>query len=278
MPSLRGFSLPRSPTGRASILPAPPWHYSGELLTVEYRTSPDRVAELLPDPLQPADEDPGAVAFLVADWQSWSDGGEELLDPVRAQYREAFFVVRCKYQGKHFSRCVYIWVDRDFALVRGHHQGYPKKLGSVALTRPVTVGRAGPRLEPGAKLAGTLAAGDRRLADAVVTLTAPSPTAGFVNALAMLHNRWMPAVESDGKDALDELVTMSATDVEVGSTWAGEPELCLYDSPTEEHFRLEPLEMIGGYWRNVGMTWRGGTTLERRSSPTPAVRENRSSQ
>ncbi len=44
---------------------------------------------------------------------------------------EAFVVVRCKYRGEHYSRCVYIWVDKDFAMVRGHHQGYPKKLGAI---------------------------------------------------------------------------------------------------------------------------------------------------
>src|SRR5207247_3608451 len=43
-----GFFYPRTATGRSSLLPPPPWHYSGDLLTVEYRTDPARVAELLP--------------------------------------------------------------------------------------------------------------------------------------------------------------------------------------------------------------------------------------
>ena len=58
-------------------------------------------------------------------------------------------VVRCRYEGETYSRCVYIWVDKDFALARGWYQGYPKKLGSIWMTRPVTVGRAGPRLGAG---------------------------------------------------------------------------------------------------------------------------------
>src|SRR2546421_7787655 len=136
---LRGFMPPRSPEGRASIIPPPPWHYSGDVLTIEYRTDPGSVAGLLPDPLEPADEDPDAVAVIFADWQSCSDTFEELLDPVRSQYRESFVVVRCTFRGEHYSRCVYIWVDKDFALVRGWHQGYPKKLGSIWMTRPVEV-------------------------------------------------------------------------------------------------------------------------------------------
>ena len=132
----RGFMFPRSATGRASLLPPPPWHYSGAMLTLEYRTDPEAVAELIPPGLEPADEDPGAVAVIWADWQSCSDTFEEILDPVRAQYREVFFVIRCKYRGRHYSRCAWIWVDSDYAMVRGHHQGYPKKLGSIFLTRP----------------------------------------------------------------------------------------------------------------------------------------------
>src|SRR5438552_6423959 len=171
---MKGFMPPRSPEGRASIVPPPPWHYSDDVLTIEYRTDPARVAALLPAPLEPADEDPGAVAVVFADWQSCSDTFEELLDPVRAQYREAFVVVRCAFRGELYSRCVYIWVDKDFALARGWHQGYPKKLGSIWMTRPVTVGKAGPRLEAGGRVGATLSAGDRRLVEERFAIPGPS--------------------------------------------------------------------------------------------------------
>ena len=74
--------------------------------------------------------------MIWADWQSCSSSREELLDPVRSQYKEAFVVVRCSFEGQTYSRCVYIWVDKDFAIGRGIHQGYPKKLGSMWQTRP----------------------------------------------------------------------------------------------------------------------------------------------
>ena len=137
MSELLGFAPPLTATGRTALVPPPPWHYSGDLLTVEYRTDPERVRALLPADLELAEEDPGAVAFLWADWQSCSDGGEELLDPARSQYKEAFVVVRCRFEGRTYSRCVLIWVTTDFAIARGVHQGYPKKLGSISMTRPI---------------------------------------------------------------------------------------------------------------------------------------------
>ena len=246
----------------SSLVPEPPWHYSGDMLTVEFRADPAAVAELLPEPLYLAEEDPGAVAVVWADWQSCSDGFGELLDPERAQYKECFVVVRCRYRGQHYSRCVYIWVDKDFAMVRGHVQGYPKKLGDIWMTRPVTVGRAGPRLEPDGRFGATCSATGRRLVEAQFTITGPSDDAGFVNALPMVHHRFMPAIESDGTDSLAELVTMRGYDTEIGPAFTGEAEIEFFDSPVEELTRLAPREMIAGYWRNVGTSWNGGTTLE----------------
>ena len=239
---------------------------------MEYRTDPARVAELLPAPLQPAPEDPGAVALIWADWQSCGDGGAELLDPVLAQYRECFAVVRCSFAGRIYSRCVYIWVDADFALVRGLYQGYPKKLGSVHQTRPHPFGLAAPRIAPGGRFAGTLAAADRRLAQAVVTLRAEAPGNGFVNAHPMAHHRWLPSIEKGAAASVDELISSATASFEGGPAWRGDAELELFESPTEELASLEVRQIIGGYYRQVGLSWDGGTLLAGRTRPPPGTR------
>lgn len=258
---MAGFLFPRTPSGRSSLIPAPPWHYSGEMITVEYRTDPERVAELLPGGASLAEDDPGAVALIWADWQSCGDDFEELLDPVRSQYKECFAVVRCRWEGEIWSRSPFIWVDKDFALVRGYHQGYPKKLGEIWMTRPVEVGKAGPRLAEGGSFGATLTVAGRRIAQAGLTLQRPARTPGFVNSHPMLHNRYWPAIESDGSASMDELVTMRGYDAEIADVWAGEARLEVFESPTEELHLLEPLEMIGGFYHRVGVSWRRGTTL-----------------
>lgn len=262
---MSGRYYPRTATGQSSILPPVPWHYSGELITIEYRSDVDAVKSLLPEGLELADDDPGAVAAIWADWQSCSDDFNEILDPVRGQYKEMFIVIRCKYRGKTYSRCAFIWVDKDYAILRGQHQGYPKKIGSIHQSRPVVVGKAGPRLETGGTFGLTLAAYDRRLAQGRFTITGAAQQPGFVNAHPMLHHRWYPAIEFDGTDSLSEVVTMSGYDAERGRCFTGEAELVYFDSPVEELSCIAPKEIIAAYWHEVGVSWKAGTTLERRT-------------
>lgn len=262
MTELKGFLAPKTPTGKSAIIPEMPWHYSGTLLTVEYLTDPVNVRAILPPELELADEEPGAVALIWADWQSCSDDFEELLDPDRSQYMETFVVVRCKYEGVTYSRCVAIWVTKDFAMARGWFQGYPKKLGSMHSTRVYNRGKATPTLEAGAKFGASLAAYDHRLASAKVTLTGPVESNGFVNGHKMLHNRWVPSITPGAGNSLDQLITMGGVDLDLGQAWGGTAELTLGDSQWDELGSILPVEKIlGGYFREVGTTFNGGTLV-----------------
>ena len=148
---LSGYSLPRSPEGRASLVPPPPWHYVGDFLVIEYWADPDAVAGVLPPGLEPYADDPGRAAALFVDWQSCTSGQAELLDPARSQYKEFFIVVNATLDGELITSCPYIWVDQDFALVRGWIQGFPKKLGSIQMTRTFGLDcLADPGIKPGA--------------------------------------------------------------------------------------------------------------------------------
>lgn len=264
---MSGFMPPLTPSGRSAIVPSMPWYYSGALLTVEYRTDPKNVFALLPEGASLVEDDPGAVALIWADWQSCSEGGEELLDPIRSQYLETFAVVRCQYEDKIYSRCVLIWVTKDFAIARGWFQGYPKKFGSIHMTRVFNHGKATPRLAPGAKLGASLSAYDHRLATAVLTLREPVESNGFVNGHPMLHNRTMPSITGEGL-SLNQLVTMSGKDADLGQAWRGEAELQLADSQWDELDSVLPVrEIIAGYYREVGVTFAGGSLLVDNSEP-----------
>jgi acetoacetate decarboxylase len=233
-----GYTAPLSPDGRAGIVPPPPWHYSGDFLVIEYRADPAAVAGLLPRELDPA-EDAGGVAAIFADWQTCSDDGHELLDPLLGQYKEFFVVVACRYQGQPASRCVYIWVDRDFAMYRGWIQGFPKKLGSIHMTRLYPVGRATPRLQAGARFGATCTAGSREIARAVVTLRRVSKEGPVVSAPAMHNTRHFPAYDAP-IPAVFELVRAGGRDREISDVWEGDAELAFGSRTIEELNALAP--------------------------------------
>jgi acetoacetate decarboxylase len=245
-----GYSLPLSPHGSASLVPRPPWHYVGDFLVIEYWAEPDAVAAVLPPGLEPLAEDPGRAAALFVDWQSASEGGAELVDPVRSQYREFFIVVNATLDGQAVTTCPYIWVDRDFALVRGWIQGFPKKLGSIWMTRTFGLpGAADPGVRAGATFAGTLAAADRRLAQATVTLERVSAAGPTHNEPRRVNVRHFPRLAAGAHDspAVHELVAATSRDRVISEIWEGSATLELLDAPGEEHAALAPIRTGRGF-------------------------------
>jgi hypothetical protein len=57
------------------------------------------------------------------------------------------------------------------------------------------------------------------------------------------------------------LIASGSSSFEAGQAWVGDVDFNLYESPTEELARLEVEEVIGGYYRQVGVVWNGGSTL-----------------
>jgi acetoacetate decarboxylase len=248
--SLRGYTVPRTPEGRASLVPAPPWHYVGDFLVIEYWADPDAVAAVLPAGLEPYPDDPGRAAALFVDWQSCSAHGGELLDPARSQYKEFFLVVNAFLADEHVTTCPFIWVDRDFALARGWIQGFPKKLGSVWMTRTFGLDcLADPGVRPGAVFGGTCAAYDRRLAEGTVTLERVSETGPTHNDPPLVNVRHFPRLAAGRHDdpAVHELVRARSTDRAISSIWEGSATLELHGAPHEEHAALAPMRVGKGF-------------------------------
>ncbi len=170
--SLQGWSLPLSPAGTAALVPPPPWHFSGEALGVDFITDPAAVAAVLPAGIEPSGD--GSASFVFGDWSSSAEQDPRLAaDPARGQYREAYAMVYGRLDGRDIAWLPYIWVDNDLSIARGLIQGSPKKAGSIAISRAVLIGRGGPRLEPGATLAGHASCLGRRLASGSVLLDGP---------------------------------------------------------------------------------------------------------
>jgi acetoacetate decarboxylase len=230
------------------------------VLMVEYRADPAAASSFLPRALT-GSASTGLAAAIFGDWQSCSAGGAELLDPVRSQYREFYIALACQLGGQPVARCPFCWVDKDFSLVRGLIQGYPKKMGSIAMTRAFAVGDATPGLMKGGQFAGTLAASDRRLVEARVTLERPNDPPALMLA-PLIHTRYFPAWDP-AEPATEELVAGGSSAQAVADAWSGSAELTFFDSPTDDLALLAPIEILGGYRFSFAETLNGGKLVSR---------------
>ncbi len=255
--TLQGWSLPLSPDGTASLVPPPPWHFSGDALAVDYHGDPAAFAAVLPEGMTPTEA--ADATFVFFDWSSASEHDPRTAaDPARGQYREAYVVVHALLDGQRCARVPYIWVDNDLSLARGLVQGFPKKLGSIAISRPVALGRGGPRLDAGHTHAAHVASLGRRLAHATVTLTGRAPDGHVPKAmrLPIWHTRHVPDL-AGGPPLVHDLARNVLTEFACADTWIGEATLTIHESEHEALHQLAPVEVLGGYRTTIAMTITG---------------------
>jgi acetoacetate decarboxylase len=254
MTMLTGYTLPRTPKGASSLVPAPPWHYVGNVLAVEYETDPEKAAAFLPRGLSLLS---GQCAVYFIEWQYAGDTGKDYLDPVVSQYRETILLLSARYQDRPMAYCPFIWVDQDKALMRGLIQGWPKQMGETWITRSYDLlSKAAPGNGSGAMLGAALSVGGRRQAEAVVTLetettSLPSPT--FAGSALV---RYFPNLVQGSHDrpAVHELVQLKSRDVKLSPVWKGKASLTIHDHPHNEFHDLEPVRVLSGYKFTVALT------------------------
>ena len=222
---LQGWTLPQSPTGRSAIVAAPPWHYSGEIIAVDFTAPVDAVAALLPEGMTPAPD--GAASVVFADWCSASDNDERVLaDPGVGQYHEAYVVLHAIRGDKKVGRVPFIWVDSELSLLRGQIQGFPKKLGQIAMTRPVELGKGGVRKAPGARFAAHATSHGRRVLSASVAIEGAADRLPRAATLPLVHTRVFPAIDRP-EPAVHELQFGSIAYFQCGTIHTGPGTLAL---------------------------------------------------
>ena len=240
--TLKGYTVPRTPEGRSSLVPYPPWHYVGAFLVVDYWADPEKAVAFLPEGIDPH-PDPGRCAFVAADWQSCSEGGDELVDPSRSQYKEVFVVCSGLLDGEEVTVCSYIWVDRDFALTRGWIQGFPKKLGSIWITR--SFGLGGPadpgwsRAPASARRAPPTSGASRRRRSRSSTRRRAARSTTRRRSSTSATSRGSPQ-GSTTRPAVHELVRAVSRDRSASEVWEGSATLELFGARARGGRRARP--------------------------------------
>ncbi|MCJ0949971.1 acetoacetate decarboxylase family protein [Rhodococcus sp. ARC_M8] len=248
----RSFTAPFTATGRAATMPAPPWHFAGWTLNVEFEFEASTAEPFVP-PAAGKAVGVGAVHFGY--WQASTDG-RELLDPVLSQYRETFVVLQIERpDGSQANYCPFIWVDQGTSLVRGLLQGLPKKLGSTWLTRslPIEHPSAAP-LRAESKMGASLAVQDRRLIEARAELTgAAGQPLGFMARPTIGAVGWADLRKSDEYPELT-FIRADVRDRVEGGWYEATATLDVLPHPNEEIANLGGITATNANVGSVGFT------------------------
>lgn len=259
---MQGYSVPFSPGGTAEIVGGIPWSFGVDILSIQYRTDPDAIAALLPEPLEPSGEQPDVAYVWFGDWQGLWAGHEDMLEvnPERCLYTECLIGVRCSYEGVEGHRVVYIWVDKDFSLARGWFMGFPKKIGSVYMG---TRNRHLHALNPAMRACGASSrygahceSHGERLVTASITVTEQIGPQNLPKPFGteLFHTLHFPSADVDGnaKPLLHQLIRTVSSDLSFGEIWSGEGQLTYHSALFEEHTAIAPDEILGAYIIPVG--------------------------
>jgi hypothetical protein len=248
---LRGFTPPYTPRGLAALVPPPPWHYAGFVVSVEFACDPRTAQSYLPPSLGEAT---GLGAVHFADWQATTDGWE-LEDPVQAQYKETIVVLEFLRASGTANFCPLIYVDQDVSMLRGLLQGWPKKMGSTWLTRslPLEHPAAAP-LRKGSRLGASLAVKDRRLIEARLELTGHASESIGILARPTVGISGFPDLTSPQAPPAHRHLEAKVEGRVNGAGMAAKAELTFLPVPREELADLGPRSVLRASAGFVGLT------------------------
>lgn len=286
---LRGYSLPFSPSGRASLLPEPPYHTGRLAVAIHFRADPERVAAFIPDPLTPGPtSDQGFVMFLdhvMPGDRLARDGGP--LNEAQTTFREVMLGIPCELDGVPTTLLAATWVDRDWAVIMGWLWGSPARLADIQMTRydPWNAFVPGPAIGQEIRLQAERY-GELVMRGSVTIDRQGSDDEPFFRTIRrerqnrrhVVGIRYLPDLSQPaGPPLVYQITTEEHEDTRAGDIWSGDATLEFGDTQLEDLSALGPIEPIGGHVTTGGFTSGGLTVLHdyRQAATDSAPRRDR---
>ena len=260
---MKPFTHFLTPMGRGSVVEEGPWHYGIDYISVYYRGDVDSLQKLLPSKLRVVD---GTAVAYVSEFVSLSEKNPDAtyLDPAQTIYREAGIGVMCRYGEKKGVFFPFMWVDRDWAMIRGWLNGYPKKIADeIAMTRFHIHNKLAQSPDVGVKMAGYCTRHGTRLMKVWIKIEKKGKADDLIKFGSTFGFRHFPKTH-ESQTGVAELVEVIKTNMRVSDVWIGEGGVELGESiPSEELELARPLEIIKAAHYKAGFTIEGAITLEK---------------
>jgi acetoacetate decarboxylase len=216
--------------------PRPPYRfYNREYIIISYRTDPEALAAVIPEPLQMAEPIVKYEFIRMPDSTGFGD------------YTESGQVIPVTYQGKHGSYVHSMYLDDDAPIAGGREiWGFPKKLASPKISHEgdVIIGT----LHYGSQLCASASMGYKhQVLDTCATAKL---------ALAMQAPNYLLKIipHVDATPRVLELVRYHLEDIDIKGAWASPAALQLYQHVMADVARLPVLEVVSALHFTANLT------------------------
>ncbi|MBW2444379.1 MAG: acetoacetate decarboxylase family protein [Deltaproteobacteria bacterium] len=234
------------PTPDAYSMPAlsglygkPPFEYrDAKQMTVQFRTDPAVLRDLVPPPLTPNED---ATVFVSS---------AEFLSSGFGRYLEAHVFTHATFEDRLVNFSLYLVLDSDVAIGAGREiWGFPKKLGRLTLDMKDDVVRT------------TVERGGCTIIEAAVHLAELGSEEDLGGTPEWVAHRFIPNVSLSAPPDIDQLTSTTLTNVVTHDVYTGGATLAFGSSPAD---RLEVIpihEITGGSYINYRFTLGDGKVI-----------------
>lgn len=273
---LRGASTPFTPSGLAALGRSTDLGgEEGDELTqaghmgiyVHWRVDPDKVAQLLPWPLEP-NENTDKVWLFMNQTQSGinrhNNADKDSLDylatlrPHHVNWHEAMFRIPCSYKGEECYLLHVQYKDRDHGIVLGLNDSFTTKLADFHTTFPMTGHPYNREMAAGSRVQMVLSRFNERIMTASFTaereLSREEIHDENINIVGV---RYFPDYTGANKPPLvHDLLNFRFVNRSYHRAWIGDAHITFGESEYEELHLLEPVEMLQSLY--VYLQYQGG--------------------
>ena len=205
---------------------------------VTFRSDPEVVAKLIPQPLVP---DPNGLMFLLTSYFFATGFGH---------YRESTLCAMAKFKDKTVNYTLFLMLNNDMAIAGGREiWGWPKKAGDIEIS------------EKDGAVKAQIARGGTELIRAKVALTELIDPSTLRGTTEYVNWKFIPSVKNGQPPEVNQLTLTKLTNFVPRKVYRGAATLEFEVSPVDHYSDIPILEVIDGTYYNSDFTLEDGDII-----------------
>ena len=227
--------------GTSLSYPMPPFTYEGsQVVSVTFRTSPELLRAMVPEPLVPAETNEVSVSIVH----------HHIVAPMPLSYYEAFLLIPVSHQGSPGQYIPVLYLDDAAAIIGGREiWGFSKFGGEIRM------------VEEGGEVRATVQQAGVTLIEVSVHPGDPLAAIPEPPNLPIFNVKIIPSVEEGAPPEVKQLTATTMGNPKIAELRPGAGTLSFGSTPVAPLGSIPVLEILGASWYKYGFTLDYGTIV-----------------